>query len=88
MSDESRCLQCAGMGEVMGLGMIMIDCQSCDGFGSVSQEIAIKDIVKDISYVDRRSKLYKDAINDIIKLHPDITRQDAIELFDKTSMSI
>lgn len=76
-----HCLACAGSGQILGNGMIIADCKTCDGSGKVSEESVKK--VAAAPVVDRRSVAYKDAIKDIQDSNPDLTKDDAVKLFDK-----
>jgi hypothetical protein len=71
------CTKCYGTGEYLGNGFILTDCD-CDK-ESISEDkssISLKD-------VDRRSKSYKKAIDDIMAINKDITREQAVKMFDE-----
>jgi hypothetical protein len=74
------CVRCAGAGKYLGNGMVMIECKDCDGFGKV--EAKKVDEKKSIDKVDRKSSAYKEAIKEIMTLNPDISREEAVKMFD------
>lgn len=80
MSDETICIRCNGTGSYRGLGFMEQDCDLCNHDDYAEKE-ASKKIVS-LDKVDRRSKSYKDAIKDIMKLDKKITRQEAERMFD------
>lgn len=68
-----RCLSCYGSGTVMGGGMIYIDCPQCIGFNKIIDESKVKP--------DKRSSIYRDAVNKIAKLH-NVDVKKAAAIFD------
>lgn len=73
------CDKCAGAGEILGNGMIKIECSKCNGEGSYElEEISKK------KRIDKKSKAYKDAIKEIMALNSNINREEAVKLFEKT----
>lgn len=78
-----RCGKCIGTGRFLGNGMQMIDCPDCDGYGKISSsDAAIYNESSSIAPIDKRSKLYKDSIKEIMSTNPSIKRNDAEKLFD------
>lgn len=77
-----RCIRCGGTGKYLGNGMMLIDCNRCDGFGNEIEENIDKKPEK--NSIDKRSKAYKDAIKDIMKLDSNLSRFDAEMMFEKT----
>lgn len=73
------CGRCGGTGEIRGNGMIMIDCSQCYGTGDYvpSSEPEMKNI-------NKKSKVYQDAIKEIMGLNPKITRSQAAKMFEET----
>ncbi len=71
---ERRCNRCVGSGFIMGGGMTHLDCVDCKGTGKI--------IEPDKVVLDKRSKSYRDAIDNIMALNPDYTREDAAKVFD------
>lgn len=69
------CFRCGGSKMYMGNGMIMTPCTLCSDK---------KEFVVTLDKVDRRSKSYKKTIDDLMELHPKMTRDEAVKLFDKT----
>lgn len=69
------CVRCGGSGKYLGNGMMMADCNLCDDDSQPSELITPK--------IDRKSKSYQNAIKDIMKLNPTISRPDAVKIFDK-----
>jgi hypothetical protein len=69
---SKKCMVCAGSGKVMGGGMMMWDCDDCDGNG----KILIIEEPKD-------SASYKEAIESIKALDPSIDDEKAKEIFDE-----
>lgn len=68
------CYRCGGTGKYLGNGMMMTDCTLCDD-GKVIEKSAPK--------IDRKSKSYQTAIKEIMAINPDITRAEAVKMFDK-----
>ena len=76
---STRCPICVGSGEIMGGGMIMMDCKNCHGIGKL-HEIKIE---KPLAVgIDKRSKTYRESIAKIMELH-DCDREKASAIFDE-----
>lgn len=74
---KKRCNSCVGSGRVMGGGMMMQDCEHCDGTGKI--------FVADdpIDYVMRKeSEAYQNAKAKIKNLDDKMSDQDAEKLLD------
>lgn len=67
------CIRCGGTGMYMGNGMIMT---SCD------RHVFDTDAPPTLDKIDRRSKDYRDAINDIMT-ESNISRIEAEKVFDE-----
>lgn len=65
----------------LGNGMIMTHCTLCDEDDDYFSPEAKP--APPLDKIDRRSKSYQDAIKDIMAINPDITRQEAVKMFDK-----
>jgi hypothetical protein len=75
------CIKCGGSGLYMGQGMILDTCK-CDDVRPIN--IAPKNnVAVAIDKIDKRSKSYKSAINDLMQ-SSNLNRDDAIKLFDET----
>lgn len=72
-----KCYRCGGSGRYMGNGMMMTDCTLCDG--SEAPKIEAPPIDK----INRNSKSYQKAIKDIMALNPDMSRKEAVKMFDE-----
>ena len=72
------CYRCNGKGTYMGNGMIIIECNLCYG-----EEPEQKIEAPTLDKINRNSKSYQKAIKDIMDLNPDITRKEAIKMFDE-----
>jgi len=70
------CLRCGGTGQYLGNGMMLADCDC--------SEVLQKAIDSAEVEIDRKSKHYKEAINKLMKLHKNMSRAEAVALFDKT----
>lgn len=68
------CYRCQGSGKYLGNGMMMTKCLICEN-GHVKEESS--------GVIDRRSKSYITAIKDIMAINPEITREEAVKMFDK-----
>jgi DnaJ-class molecular chaperone len=77
------CSKCAGCGEIMGNGMIMMDCPKCDGYGEYHETKPANDDKSEMK-IDKRSSHYKDAIKEIMELNPKLSRQKAAKMFEDT----
>ncbi len=75
-----RCSRCVGSGEIMGGGMMMMDCNACDGAGKIDD--APVERVAPVVKIDRRSSTYKEAIKKIMDLHG-CSSTKAVEIFDE-----
>ena len=71
------CIRCNDTGQYLGNGMMMTDCTLCSGETSEKKEIPEK------TAINRQSKSYQKAIRDIMALNPEISRAEAIKMFDK-----
>lgn len=69
------CERCGGTGRFMGQGFMMQDCTLCE------EDNIIK--APELDKIDRRSKSYKTAIDDIMKSDPKLSKKEATKLFDK-----
>lgn len=84
------CYRCGGTGKYLGNGMIMADCK-CDQYmkpSPLDNGIEVHKAAISNAVVDRRSKSYKKAINDIMSLNPDISKQDAVKMFDEAYVQV
>lgn len=80
------CYRCGGSKKFMGNGMVMMTCYNCDERGiEVKKEVdsLIQNIDVPEAPVDRQSASYKKAITEIMALNPNISRKDAVKIFDK-----
>ncbi|HEX4044671.1 MAG TPA: hypothetical protein VHZ76_03280 [Gammaproteobacteria bacterium] len=76
------CLRCGGTGEYRGQGMMMKDCELCTS-------LPVKPIKEPpIDSIDKKSPEYKTAIKQIMALNKDLTKADAVKLFEKTYVQI
>lgn len=78
-----KCVRCNGNGEYMGQGFMMIDCELCD---KSSFSDSLKKEAPSLDKINRNSKSYQKAIKDIMAINPDITRKEAIKMFDEAYM--
>jgi hypothetical protein len=72
------CIRCLGEGSYLGNGMIRVDCNLCNG-DDYEQKIEAPSLDK----INRNSKSYQKAIKDIMDINPDISRKEAIKMFDE-----
>lgn len=70
---KKRCNVCIGSGSVMGGGMMMTDCDNCDGTGKIT-------VLEDVMQKD--STEYKNALGNIKKLDDKMSDTDAQKLLD------
>lgn len=73
------CQRCHGNGQYMGQGFMMTDCEYCTGGYHREKSNAIPTLDK----INRKSKSYQNAIKDIMAINKDISREDAIKMFDE-----
>lgn len=71
------CIRCNNSGQYLGNGMIMTDCTLCTG------ESSSKVVDNAKTALSRNSKSYQKAIKDIMAINPEISRAEAIKMFDK-----
>lgn len=72
------CYRCQGKGTYLGNGMITTECNLCDG-----DEPREKIESPTLDKINRNSKSYQKAIKDIMAINPDISRKEAIKMFDE-----
>jgi|GEM_PF-3138502 hypothetical protein len=73
-----KCIRCGGSGMYMGNGMIMTECNLCQG-----DIHPVKKKFPPLEKIDRRSKSYNNAISDIMSTS-NISRVEAVKVFDET----
>lgn len=73
----NSCYRCNGTGMYLGNGMMMAECNICD-----DNEPQIKMSAPPLKSIDRRSKDYIEAINDIMKTSQ-VSRSEAKKIFDE-----
>lgn len=65
--------------------MQLTDCELCDSKGQIieskSEHIAVS--LEPKIALDRRSSSYKNAVNEIMDLDKNLTREDAVKIFEK-----
>ena len=71
------CVRCSGTGKYFGNGMMMADCELCNGDELMQEQNTAK------LKIDRKSKSYQTAIKDIMTSNPALTRKEAVKLFDE-----
>lgn len=74
---KRRCNTCVGSGKVMGGGMMMHDCDDCDGKGKIYFED--KD---DLEALAQESESYQNAVDNIVSVSS-IDKEQAKVIFDK-----
>lgn len=72
---KKRCIPCGGSGKVMGGGMMLADCDECDGYGKII-------IKEEPDYLAKDSDSYKKAKNEIKNLDEKISDQEAEKILD------
>lgn len=75
-----KCIRCNDTGMYLGNGMIMTDCNLCDG-SSAPEPVKVAPA---LDKINRRSKSYQNAIKELMEINPEMSRDDAVKLFDKT----
>lgn len=74
---KRRCSPCGGSGKVMGGGMVMADCNHCDGRGKYDEP------EDDMEFLlTKESERYKSAVERIKTLDPNLTDAQAQKIFD------
>lgn len=71
------CDRCSDSGYYLGNGMIITSCDKCDDTEGQRKSAPALD------GIDRKSKTYQKAIKDIMSINPDITRKEAVKMFDE-----
>ena len=72
------CIRCNGSGTYMGNGMMMTNCELCANNSTSPTEYSAPSLDK----IDRRSKDYRDAINDLMK-QSNVSRTEATRMFEE-----
>ena len=69
------CIRCQGNGRYIGIGFMMRDCELCN----------VDEVCEapPLTTLNRKSASYKKAIKDIMEINPEITRKDAVKMFDE-----
>jgi len=75
---KRRCIPCGGSGRVMGGGMLMTDCDHCDGIGKV---VVIEDEIETL--LAKNTEHYNNAKEKIKALDKSVTEEMAVEILDK-----
>lgn len=70
------CIKCGGTGQYLGQGFMMTDCRDCP-------DEEFEKETPSLESVDRRSKSYKNAINEIMAINKGISREKAVKMFDE-----
>lgn len=70
------CIRCNGKREYLGNGFMMTDCELCLEKDNEKETIALDKI-------NRNSKSYLQAIREIMASNPDVSRKEAIKIFDE-----
>lgn len=75
---KKRCMPCGGSGRVMGGGMMMMDCDNCDGYGKVT-------VVDDeIDYlVMKQTEGYQKAKKRLQASNENLSDEEAEQLLDE-----
>jgi len=76
---KELCYRCGGSGKYLGNGMMLTECMLCDGDGKINK-IELPAIDK----IDKRSKSYRKAIEDLQALHPKMSKDEVEDLFEET----
>lgn len=71
------CERCKNSGYYLGNGMIMTPCDKCNG-----EEPEVKSFLS-IDKINRSGKSYQKAIKDIMAINPNISRKEAVKMFDE-----
>lgn len=72
-----RCLPCNGSGRVMGGGMMMADCENCDGRGK------IQEVDDELDYLAmKQTQSYLNAKERLMSKNVNLTHEEAEELLD------
>ena len=73
---KKRCIPCGGSGQVMGGGMMLTDCDDCDGYG----KIVIKE---EPNYLAKETESYQKAKDEVKKLDENLSDQEAEKILDE-----
>lgn len=71
------CIRCNGTGTYLGNGFMLTDCELCNNSDHEINE------APSLDKIDRKSKSYQKAIKDIMAINPNISRQEAVKMFDE-----
>lgn len=76
---KNRCYTCQGSGKIMGGGMMLKDCPTCEGIGYFIKE----DMDTELSQLDfRTTESYQKAKEKLMKSHS-ISEEKAVEALDQ-----
>ena len=76
--NKKRCVPCGGSGKMMGGGMMLLDCDTCDGLGKV-----IVPDEDDIDYLAKNTEHYQKAKEEIKKIDDKISDDEAEKILDE-----
>lgn len=78
---SNLCIRCGGTGQYMGNGMMLVycDCDETENSMEMKQNKA-----PPLNRIDRRTEAYRNAISNLMKSYPKLTRHEAIKLFNDT----
>lgn len=74
---QKICVRCAGDGYYLGNGMIRTPCNLCSEDDDEMEE------TPSLDKINRKSTSYQKAIKDIMAINPDISRKEAVKMFDE-----
>ena len=83
-----RCKCCGGSKKMIGGGSIIEDCTLCADTEENTEELPEKKLIevdKEEVTIDKRSKIYREAIKKIMIVDPTLSKKEAMELFDSTA---
>lgn len=75
---KTRCNACYGSGQIMGGGMMHVECPCCEGMGFVFKDSRKKKVI----VIDKQSKSYREAIKKIQSLNEKISDEQAEKIFE------
>ena len=76
------CIRCGGTGRYLGNGMMMADCNLCDDGQYLPEKSEKSEKSEKNPKINRKSASYKKAIKDIMLLNQEISRDEAVKMFD------
>ena len=76
---RKRCATCYGSGKVMGGGMMMQDCEECNGAGKIN---VVEEDIEELNKIAKNTESYKSAKEKIKLVDKNLSDDEAEKILD------